>query len=269
LEKDTQANGTQAFFQSIMDMDPRKQAEIVHEAVWHAQAVKHERPEYDWVVRLHHAYSSDIGVIFPALLNLVHLQPGQALFLEQGELHAYLSGVGIELMANSDNVLRGGLTSKHVDVAELMRILSFQEKRVDILLPENREQHVGAYRTPAQEFELSVITLDTGDTYEGQVDRSVEILLCTSGEHRIAESGNMKPLVLDKGTSVLIPAAVPGYTIQGKGVIYRAAVPIERSSAGVNKIARCPKTNEHRTSNAQHRMLNMKYEETDVGIEPQ
>ena len=166
LEKNTPANSIQVFFKAIMDMDPRKQAEIVHEAVWHAQADKHERPEYDWVVRLNKAYPSDIGAIFPALLNLVHLQPGQALFLEQGELHAYLGGVGIELMANSDNVIRGGLTSKHVDVDELMRILSFQEKRVDILLPENREQHVGVYRTPAREFELSVITLDTGDTYD-------------------------------------------------------------------------------------------------------
>jgi mannose-6-phosphate isomerase len=226
LEKNTPADSTQAFFESIMRMDPRKQARIVHEAVRHAQDVKHERPEYDWVARLHQAYPSDIGVIFPALLNLVCLQPGQALFLEQGELHAYLSGVGIELMANSDNVLRGGLTSKHVDVPELMRILSFKEKAVDILLPENREQHAGVYRTPAREFELSVITLDSGDNYEGQIDRSVEILFCTSGKHRIAETGDMHPLALAKGACVLIPAAVPGYTIQGKGVIYRAAVPI-------------------------------------------
>ena len=226
LEKNTPGNSIQVFFKAIMDMDPRKQAEIVHEAVWHAQADKHERPEYDWVVRLNKAYPSDIGAIFPVLLNLVCLQPGQALFLKQGELHAYLSGVGIELMANSDNVLRGGLTSKHVDVAELMRILSFKEKRVEILLPGNRERHAGVYRTPAQEFELSVITLDAGDEYTGRVDRSVEILLCTSGEHWIAETGSMDPLIFDKGASVLIPAAVPGYTIQGRGVIYRAAVPI-------------------------------------------
>ena len=226
LEINTPASSIQAFFQTLMDMIPRKQADIVHEAVRNAQLVKHERPEYDWVVRLHHAYPSDIGVIFPALLNLVYLQPGQALFLEQGELHAYLNGVGIELMANSDNVLRGGLTTKHVDVVELMRILSFKEKAVDILLPGNREQHMGVYRTPAREFELSVLTLDTGDTFEGKMDRSVEILLCTSGKHTIAETGSMNPLALEKGTSVLIPAAVPGYTIQGKGVIYRASVPI-------------------------------------------
>lgn len=226
LEKNTPANSIQIFFRAIMDMDSQKQAEIVHEAVRHARLVKQERPEYDWVIRLHHAYPSDIGVIFPILLNLVHLQPGQALFLEQGELHAYLNGVGIEIMANSDNVLRGGLTSKHVDVVELMRILSFKEKAVDILLPENREQHASVYRTPAREFELSVINLNAGGKYTGRGHESIEILLCTSGEHRIAETGSMKPLILDKGASVLIPAAVPGYSIQGNGVIYRASVPI-------------------------------------------
>ena len=216
---------TQPFFQAIVQMSLRKQAEVIREAVRNAEACKQERPEYDWVVRLHHTYPSDIGVIFPAILNLVHLHPGQALFLEQGELHAYLNGVGIELMANSDNVLRGGLTAKHVDVAELMRILSFQEKTVDILLPERRERHVGVYRVPVQEFELSVITLGAGGAYTGQADRSVEILLCTSGKHRIAESGNPKPLTFDKGSSVLIPAAAPGYTIRGEGVIYKATVP--------------------------------------------
>jgi mannose-6-phosphate isomerase len=226
LDKPIPGFSTQPFFKAIMQLSLRKQAEVIHEAVRNAEACKQERPEYDWVVRLHHSYPSDIGVIFPAILNLVHLHPGQALFLEQGELHAYLNGVGIELMANSDNVLRGGLTTKHVDVAELVRILSFQEKAVDILLPERRERNAGVYRVPVQEFELSVITLDSEGAYVGPIDRSIEILLCTSGEHRIAESGNVNPLALDKGASVLIPAAVPGYTIKGKGVIYRAAVPI-------------------------------------------
>ena len=232
LQKNTHTNGLQIFFQSIMQMSPQKQAEIVHEAVRHAQIIAHERPEYDWVVRLHLAYPSDIGVIFPAILNLIHLQPGEALFLEPGELHAYLSGVGIELMANSDNVLRCGLTSKHVDIAELMGILSFDEKAVDILLPENRENHEGCYRTPAEEFELSVISLGDGDIYTSSKDRSVEILLCTSGEHTITEAGSRKSLTLAGGASVLIPAAVSGYVIQGQGVIYKAAVPFRSGFEG-------------------------------------
>lgn len=229
LQENTQTNGLQVFFESIMQTSPQKQAEITHEAVRYAQTNAHERPEYDWVVRLHYAYPSDIGVIFPAILNLVHLQPGEALFLKQGELHAYLSGVGIELMANSDNVLRGGLTSKHRDIDELMRVLSFDEKIVDILLPGNQNKHEGCYRTPVEEFELSVISLGKGDSYTGPVDRSVEILLCTAGEHKITETGQIKSMPFAKGSSVLIPAAVPGYTIQGQGVIYKAAVPLINS----------------------------------------
>lgn len=163
LEKASRDKGLEVFLQTIMCLSPRDQARVVREAVRHAQALRPARPEFDWIVRLQEAYPSDIGAIFPAILNLVYLQPGQALFLKEGELHAYLDGVGIELMANSDNVLRGGLTSKHVDVDELMHILSFEEKQVDILAPENREAHVRYYRTPAEEFELSVLALDNAD----------------------------------------------------------------------------------------------------------
>ena len=226
LEKNTQANGMQTFFQTIMGMRPQNQTQVVREAVRHAKSIKRKAPEYDWVIKLNHTYPSDIGVIFPAILNLVHLEPGQALFLGPGELHAYLKGVGIEIMANSDNVLRGGLTSKHRDADELMRILSFEEKAVDILLPENRDNHIGSYRTPAREFELSVISLGVGDVHMGPVDRNVEILFCTAGEHSITDAGSRRTLRIASGASVLIPAAVPGYTINGQGIIYKAAVPM-------------------------------------------
>jgi len=225
LQKKPQTRCLQVFFESMMQMSPQKQAEVVDEAVAHAQTLVHERPEYDWIVRLHLAYPSDIGVIFPVILNLIHLQPGEALYLEPGELHAYLNGVGIELMANSDNVLRGGLTSKHRDIGELMRILSFDEKNVEIILPENPYKYEGSYRTPAEEFELSVISPGVGDFYSGSTDRNVEILLCTDGEHRITETGQTKSMTFAKGSSVLIPAAVSGYTIQGQGIIYKASVP--------------------------------------------
>jgi mannose-6-phosphate isomerase len=74
---------------------------------------------------LANTYPDDPGVVTSLLLNFVRLSPGEAMFLPAGNLHAYLSGLGIELMANSDNVLRGGLTAKHVDVDELVRVLSF------------------------------------------------------------------------------------------------------------------------------------------------
>jgi mannose-6-phosphate isomerase len=98
-------------------------------------------PIYRWMVHLAKlAYPSDMGILSPALLNLICLEPGQAMYLPAGQLHAYLDGVGIELMANSDNVLRGGLTPKHVDVAELLSVVRFEEISIEILDP----QAVGA-----------------------------------------------------------------------------------------------------------------------------
>ena len=84
-------------------------------------------------LELSERYPGDAGVLAALLLNRVVLQPGEALFLPAGNLHAYLSGAGVELMANSDNVLRGGLTSKHVDVAELLRVLDFTPRTPPVL----------------------------------------------------------------------------------------------------------------------------------------
>ena len=89
--------------------------------------------EYRTALELGERYPGDPGVLASLLLNRITLQPGQALYLPGGNLHAYLSGVGIEIMANSDNVLRGGLTPKHVDVAELMRVLDFAAGDVPVL----------------------------------------------------------------------------------------------------------------------------------------
>ncbi len=177
LRENTQTNGLQIFFEAIMQMSPKKQAETVHEAVRNAQTIAHERPEYDWIARLHLAYPSDIGVIFPAILNLIHLQPGEALFLEPGELHAYLSGVGIELMANSDNVLRGGLTSKHRDIDELMRVLSFEEKIVDILLPQNQNKHEQLADKQTEE--------EAADNFTRCLYAQSKCLLCIAGHPRV------------------------------------------------------------------------------------
>ena len=78
-----------------------------------------------WIPRLTRQFSSDAGILAPLFLNIVQLEPGQAIFQAPGVLHAYLEGFGVELMANSDNVLRGGLTPKKIDVPELLRILDY------------------------------------------------------------------------------------------------------------------------------------------------
>ena len=225
LQKGTPQTALQTFFKQLMGRSPQEKTEIVSEAWDQANQSHSNEPTFRWIIKLHKAYPFDMGVIFPAILNLVHLQPGQAIYLQPGDLHAYLKGIGIELMANSDNVLRGGLTPKHVDLDELMRILAFEAKQVAILEPEPKSDGTGVYRTPAQEFELSVISLKMGDGYQSPQKRNVEILLCTAGQFHITQIDSAHVMQFGKGQSVLIPAAVSGYAIEGQGTIYRATVP--------------------------------------------
>jgi mannose-6-phosphate isomerase len=113
------------------------------------------------LLELGEAYPGDPGVLASMLLNRLSLRPGEALYLSAGNLHAYLHGTAVELMANSDNVLRGGLTPKHIDVPELLRVLDFTPVDLDDLMPTSKT--VGAervYLTPAPEFQLSRIELD-------------------------------------------------------------------------------------------------------------
>jgi len=214
-----------SFFSRLLARSTNEKVEIVTEACDQAGRSHSDDATFEWVSRLNSTYPLDIGIIFPAVLNLVHLKTGQALYMQPGELHAYLDGVGIEIMANSDNVLRGGLTPKHIDGAELMRILIFEEKRIDILEPEPQADGAGVYKTPAREFELSVILLKNGASYRSSDKRSVEILLCTTGQHRIKPDGRAEATALVQGQSVLIPAAESPYVIQGQGTIYKASVP--------------------------------------------
>ncbi|WOC13418.1 mannose-6-phosphate isomerase, class I [Gordonia sp. MP11Mi] len=119
------------------------------------------RLELRSLLELGEAYPGDPGVLASLLLNRIHLRPGEALYLAAGNLHAYLHGTAVELMANSDNVLRGGLTPKHIDVPELLRVLDFTPVSLAELTPESTT--VGSelvYLTPAPEFRLSRVRLD-------------------------------------------------------------------------------------------------------------
>ena len=226
LKQHPSPQGLKTFFEAIMNMDRKRQKKIVDNAV--AMAKKHVEDDYvfQWMIDLNKQYPSDIGVLSPILLNLVCLEPGQAMFLPAGELHAYLDGVGIELMANSDNVLRGGLTKKHVDVEELLNVLNFNEGETDVL-PVTQINHCERiYESRAEEFVLSAINLQAGTTYHSPAKRSVEILLCMDGNATISDlEGGMK-IDLPKGRSILIPSAVKKYRIKGDATIYKASVPI-------------------------------------------
>jgi len=217
--------GLREFFTAIMTMVVARKRRAVAEAVARAAACESGDPVCEWMQRLQGRYPGDIGVLSPMFLNLVALEPGQAMFLHARRLHAYLDGAGVELMANSDNVLRGGLTPKHVDVPELLRVLRFDETAIDVLTPEPRGAGERAYRTDVDEFRLSVIEVDERTSYAGAEERGVEIAICTKGSARIVavESGNT--VTVSRGMSFLVPASVRRYRIEGSATLYRASVP--------------------------------------------
>jgi mannose-6-phosphate isomerase len=225
LKQQPNSDGLKRFYTALMTMDADRQEQVVAQALEQARRFKAEDPVFDWMLRIACDYPNDIGVLAPILLNLICLKPGQALFLDAGELHAYLEGLGIELMANSDNVLRGGLTPKHVDVPELLRVLKFEDRDVTLLKPQKGVPNELVFRSPVAEFQLSVIDLNADAQYQSPTHRSVEILICTRGTAMLSDKGGQTEIRLQQGVSVLIPAAVERYAIRGEGTFYKAAVP--------------------------------------------
>jgi mannose-6-phosphate isomerase len=226
LQKDPNPRGLKSFFYSLMTLSPELKKKTADEVASKAELLAAQQPVFRWILRLAREYPGDIGILSPLFLNLIQLQPGQAMFLPSGELHAYLEGVGIELMANSDNVLRGGLTPKHIDVQELLKVLNFKERQVQILEPDFSENHEHFYAGDAQEFVLSSISVGSSGVYESAANRSAEILLCTSGAADITASGHHESIPLKKGTSIIVPAAVQKYVIEGNAVLFKAGVPV-------------------------------------------
>lgn len=154
-------------------------------------------------------YPGDAGVLASLLLNRLSLAPGEALYLPAGNLHAYLSGIGVEVMANSDNVLRGGLTPKHVDVPELLRVLDFTPAEDVLVVPEIlRDGAEIVYPTPAPEFALTVLNVD--DEHLGhEIDAPTrhdgpQILLCTQGAVTVHAKANA--VTLERGAAAWVAA---------------------------------------------------------------
>jgi len=167
----------------------------------------------------------DRGIFSIYLLNLLHLHPGEGTYQPAGTLHAYLEGTNVELMANSDNVLRGGLTSKVVDTAELLRIVSYHDGRSPVLTGRELGNGVRIYETPAREFVLERVELGPNGLLHAGSDHAAECLITIEGSARLA-SGEHE-LDLSKGRAALAPASVP-YELRSAGaraLVFRARIP--------------------------------------------
>jgi mannose-6-phosphate isomerase len=174
-----------------------------------------------WLPKLAALHPGDPGVAIALLLRYVRLAPGDGLYLPAGNMHAYLRGVGVEIMASSDNVLRGGLTPKHVDVPELLRVLRFDEAPIPIVRPRPGWPGEEVYATPAAHFELSRIEL-AGAPFRASV-AGPEILLCTEGEVVAVAEGER--LAIGRGQSAFVPARTGAYALEGTGMMFRAGMP--------------------------------------------
>ena len=223
--KNGQGEGLKGFFKAMMTLSVDKRLAAAQEVLDKANPWAETSPVYRWMVDLAGAYPADMGILSPALLNLICLEPGQAMYLPAGQLHAYLDGLGIELMANSDNVLRGGLTQKHVDVPELLKVVRFVETSVKILDAVTLGPTEFGYDCTAEEFSLSVIHSTKGQPYSSPAKRNVEMLLCTSGEGQLDDGSHGETLSVKKGDSWLVPSGLGPYSIRGDVILYKAAVP--------------------------------------------
>ena len=166
--------------------------------------------ERQWAVQLGKQHPGDIGVAIALLLNLVRLESGQALYLGAGNLHVYLHGVAVEIMASSDNVLRGGLTIKHVDRSALLEVVDCRPTEVLLQTPDGL---CFDYLSPVPDFSLTRIELS------GAVRCSPtgpEIVLCAVGEASAAGES------ITSGGAVWVPAGSGDYEISGTGLLFRA-----------------------------------------------
>jgi len=211
------------FFDRLMNSDKQKIEAVVEDFILKLKnkPARNESEDFafGWIKKLNDFYPGDVGVFAPLLLNTVKLQPGEALYLGAGELHAYLKGAGVEIMANSDNVLRGGLTPKHIDVPELLNTLTFNCGKEEVINPTSINSFEKIYQTPADEFELSRIEINNSE-YE-ITPEGAEIVFCLDGELKI-KTPIEQVLSLKRGDSAFISGEVKSYCLLGTGTIFRA-----------------------------------------------
>ena len=188
----------------------------------HAHMTDPYTPSLETVVRLNEEYPGDPGIVISLLLNRVSLRRGEALYLPAGNIHAYLSGLGVELMSASDNVLRGGLTPKHVDVPELLAVLDFDSLPVPYLVPSEPEPGLSVFTPSVPDFVLARAELgpETSNSVRFR-PQGAAIAICIAGSATIAGDGGSFTLV--RGESVFITPDEGELVIGGAGTVFIAA----------------------------------------------
>ena len=185
--------------------DVAEETALVVAALLSKESLEPYQAELGTVISLNEKYPGDPGVLISLLLNRISLKPGEAVYLPAGNVHAYLHGLGVEVMASSDNVLRGGLTPKHVDVPELLRTIDFHPVAVPMLGADMTEMDQELFRPPFREFQLQRIELgpDAGPVPLAQAGAAV-VIVVAGDVYLDSPKGDV---ALSRGGSAFIPAA--------------------------------------------------------------
>ena len=173
--------------------------------------------EQAWIQKLADLYPQDCGALAPLYLNIVQLQPLEALFLDTGTPHAYLQGAGIEVMTASDNVLRAGLTSKHIDLCELSKVLTFKPLEIEILKLNSSVSGLRFFNQKAQEFKLGYAQVDAASELDLRLDTPA-IILCMEGRLNCSQSSSK--IELRRGEAAFCDALEQEIKIAGEGAFF-------------------------------------------------
>ncbi len=211
------------FFEALLAVDAARVAtalEIVKDVVDESC----DRAELAWLGRLLRHYPGDITCLAPLFMNVVELQPGEGIYQPPGMLHSYLSGAAVEIMADSDTVVRAGLTRKPVNRPELLRLLVAESTGSSPQVAVQKDHGLLTYDSPAQEFRLSVLRPRNGPF--AAVASSIEIWICTEGAgvFRDVPSGEAS-VELRSGEALVVPATVGHYEVTGNATLFGASVP--------------------------------------------
>lgn len=217
LAGDQTSNGLASFFTGLLSLQGEQKEVALMMLMMKAKLSP--TPLFNLICELEQQYPGDVGLFAPLILNVIELKPGQAMYLDAETPHAYIRGTGLEIMANSDNVLRAGLTPKFMDVKELVSCTQFNEKPVDRLLLQPIEQDgVMVYPIPVEDFKFAILK----DSYQRMVKtEGAEILLPLDSAMTLTHQCG-ETCVIDKGQSVFIPAYANHYTIDCVGRVARA-----------------------------------------------
>ncbi len=215
-----------SFLRSLLEMPSHRKKQLLQALREWLEHQPTSEITTEWVLKLMGAYPEDIGSLAPLFMNVRCLKPGEALYLPPKTLHAYLEGMAIEIMVNSDNVVRGGLTPKHIDIPTLLDIVRFAPQSLDVLQGTPSGSFERVYETPEESFRLSRIELSSDASWAIPSTQGVEIFLCTEGRFDVSEwRSEDGKTTIQKGASFLIPGDCPGIQIKGSGTLFRAFVP--------------------------------------------